>query len=414
MKKKLFFNLMAAITVFAMPCITSCSDDSDNDNKGGGKDTITFTEAKQLFETNGLSVVNALADLKNEEGMAAMASLSAVMPMMQNSFMAESYSALAMDPTTGSAIAMMHQNIDTRMLNQFLGTYTFNKDAERFDFTSDATKQQMVMKFPASKTATTNTGTATLSYTTYLLNEVPIPQTMSAVIKVGSKNVMTASIAMDYAKYDTVTMHKGFAMNWGMGKFATGFELKDQLTKSTAEFFVSVSDDKLISLAASVAGATVSQGLNGELIGSKIKAIEVTGILGELSMTGKVLDGPAFIRTIDSLDMVAEEIMYQNYPDNATRYAALRPVIEAQAAYINQNLSIKLMSGKSVIATFQAAAKEDLDEGWLATNAVFADGTKSSIEEFGQSQEMGNIMARALEVIQSLETSFKQNTPVFE
>ena len=221
-------------------------------------------------------------------------------------------------------------------------------------------------------------------------------------------------MAMAYATYDTITLPKSFAINWGMGKFATGFELKDQSPKSTAEFFVSVSDDKLISIAASAAGATMSNGLNGQQIISKTKAIEVTGILGELSMVGKVVDGPAFIRTMDSISSVANEIMYQNYQDTAARYAALRPVIEAQAAYVNQNLSIKLMSGKSVIATFQAAAKANLDEGWLDTNAVFADGTKSSIEEFTQSQEMGNIMARATEVIQSLKASFKENTPVIE
>ncbi|MDD4637537.1 MAG: hypothetical protein PHV66_08035 [Bacteroidales bacterium] len=413
MKKKLFFNLMAAITVFAMPCVTSCSDDSEDGEKGGG-DIVTFTEAKQLFESNGLNVVNALEGLKNEEGMAAMASLSAVMPMMQNTFMAESYSALAMQPMAGTSLSMIHQNIDTRMLNPLLGTYVFNEEAKTFDFNADETKQKMVMKFPASKTATTNTGTATLSYTTYSLNGVPIPQTLSAVIKVGSKNVMTASIAMDYAKYDTMTMHKGFAMKWGMGKFATGFELKDQTTKSTAEFFVSVSDKKMISIAAAAAGTTLSNGLDGQQIISKTKAIEVTGILGELSIVGKVVDGPAFIRTMDSISSVANEIMYQNYSDTAARYAALRPVIAAEAAYINQNLSIKLISGKSVIATFQAAAKANLDEGWLDTNAVFADGTKSSIEDFGQSQEMGNIMARATEVIQSLKASFMENTPVIE
>lgn len=412
MKKKLFINLMAVIAVFAMPCITSCSDDSDNDDKGGGKDVVTYTEAKQLFETNGLSVVNALADLKDEEGMAAMASLSAVMPMMQNSFMAQSYAALAMEQPTINGFSMLYQ--DMRAFNGLLGTYAYNKDAKMFDFTPDATKQQMVMQFPASKSATTNTGTATLSYTTYLLGEVPIPQTLSAVIKVGSKSVMTASMALAYATYDTITLPKSFAINWGMGKFATGLELKDQSPKSTAEFFVSVSDKKMISIAAAVAGATMSNGLDGQQIISKIKAIEVTGVLGELSMVGKVADGPAFIRTMDSISNVANEIMYQNYPDTAARYAALRPVIEAEAAYINQNLSIKLMSGQTVIATFQAAAKANLDEGWLATNAVFADGTKNSIEEFGQSQEMGNIMARATEVIQSLKASFMENIPDME
>jgi len=412
MKRKLLFYFMAAITVFALPCVTSCSDDSDDGGKGDEKDTITFTEAKQLFESNGLSVINALSDMKNEEGMVAMASLSAVMPMMQNSFMAKSYAVLAMEQPTINGFSMLYQ--DMRAFNGLLGSYAYNKEAKKFDFTPDATKQQMIMKFPASESATTNTGTATLSYTTYLMDEVPIPQTISAVIKVGNKNVMTASMALAYATYDTITLPKSFALNWGMGKFATAFELKDQSPKSTAEFYISVSDDKLISIAASVAGATMSNGLKGQQIVSKIKAIEVTGILGELSMVGKVVDGPAFVRKIDSLSNVADEIMYQNYPDKAARYAALRPVIEAQAAYINQNLSIKLMSGKTVIATFQAAAKANLDEGWIATNAVFADGTKSSIEEFGQSQEMGNIMAKATEVIQSLKASFKENTPDIE
>lgn len=415
MKKKLYSYLMVAITLIALPCVTSCSDDDEDGPKGGGgNDTITFTEAKQLFESNGLNVVNALDGIKNEEGVAAMASLGAVMPMMQNSFMAESFSALAMQPTVNDPIAMMHQSIDMRMVNQLLGTYTFNKDAKKFDIVPDSTKPQMVMKFPASKTATTNTGIATLSYTTYQLNGRPIPQTISAVIKVGSKTVMTSSIAMDYANYDTITMHKGFAINWGMGKFATGFELKDQSTKSTSEFFVSVSDKKLISLAAAAIGTTLSKGMDDQTILKNTKAIEVTGILGELSMNGKVLDGPAFVRNLDSIDNVAAQIEEQYYSDSAARYAALRPVIEASAAYINQNLSIKLMSGKSIIATFQAAAKDNLDEGWLATNAVFADGTKSSIEAFGQSQEMGNIMQRAVEVIQSLKASFKENTPDFE
>lgn len=415
MKKKLLFNFMAAITVFAMPCITSCSDDSDDGDKGGGKDTITFTEAKQLFETNGLNVVNALADMQNEEGMVAMASLSAVMPMMQNSFVAGSNSALAMEEPSSNPFSVFYQMMNMKMLTESLGTYTYNKEAKNFSFLSDPTKPQMIMKFPASKSATSNTGTATLSYTTYMFDTIPIPKTISAVIKVANKNVMTASMALAYEKYDTITLPKSFALNFGMGKFATAFELKDQSPKSTAEFYISVSNDKVISIAASAAGATMSNGLNGQQIIAKTKAIEVTGILGELSIVGKVVDGPAFIRSMDSISVIANGIMNnQNYQDTAARYAALRPIIEAEAAYVNQNLSIKLMSEKTVIATFQAAAKANLDEGWLATNAVFADGTKSSIEEFGQSQEMGNIMTRATEVIKALKASFKENTPDIE
>ena len=413
MKKKLFINFMAAVTVFAMPCITSCSDDS-GDGGGGGKDTITFTEAKQLFETNGLNVVDALADMENEEGMVAMASLNAVMPMMQNSYVAGSFSALAMQEPSSNPFYMFYQLMDMRGANESLGTYTYNKEAKNFSFISDATKPQMILKFPASKTASTNTGTATLSYTTYLLDELPIPQTISAVIKVGSKNVMTASMALAYEKYDTLTLPKSFALNFGMGKFASAFELKDQLPKSTAEYYISVSSDKVISIAASAVGVTMSNGLNGQQTITNTKAVELTGILGELSIVGGVADGPAFINAIDSMSVVSNEAQNQYYADAAARDAALRPIAESQAAYVNQFLSIKLMSGKNLIATFHADANDNLDEGWMATNALFADGTKTSIEEFGQSQEMGNIMARATEVIKALKASFKENTPDIE
>jgi len=413
MKKKMFVYFMAAVTVLVMPCISSCSNDT-GDGDGGSKDTITFTEAKQLFETNGLNVVNTLADMENEEGMVAMASLSAVMPMMQNSFVAGSYSALAMPESSTNPLYVFYQMMDMRGADESLGTYTYNKDAKNFDFSPDATKPQMILKFPASKTATTNTGTATLSYTTYMLDELPIPKTISAGIKVGNKTVMTASMALAYAKYDTLTLPKSFALNFGMGKFATAFELKDQLPKSSAEFYISVSNDKVLSIAASVAGATMSNGLNGQQSIANTKAVEVTGILGELSIVGGVADGPAFINAIDSMSVVSDEAQHQNYADAAARDAALRPIAESQAAYVNQFLSIKLMSGENLIATFHADANANLDEGWLATNALFADGTKSSIEEFGQSQEMGNIMARATEVIKALKASFKENTPVIE
>ena len=77
------FSKLALLALFITSgaFVTSCSDDSDDGGKGDGKDTVTFTEAKKMFETNGLSVINALDDMKNEEGMVAMASLSAVMPI---------------------------------------------------------------------------------------------------------------------------------------------------------------------------------------------------------------------------------------------------------------------------------------------------------------------------------------------
>lgn len=381
--KKIYLWMVAVMCLMAAPCVTSCSEDNDDEKKentggnntGGNtenpgdntgqsgnidKETLTSIEAKALIEAQGMDILNQLTPLQNEKALMALAVLENLLefddyvdmiPDSASSVHPPYYSPAA---SAGSAFWNMIDMTPGR-----LGTYTYNAKKEEFDFVKGS---ELVYIYPAAPNTTSNN--ARLVVTDNTKGE-GMPTNLNAVLYIDNNSVMTASAK---AAYTAEGMPASANTNVTIGTnyaSTTAVDLKKEgLTANSA---IKAGNKNIVDVTALLPGFSFSQGMSEASLAT-INSVDINGKLNEvINIVGTVEKFGEFMGKYQALNKeynMKEAKYYKEYRDELSKINDPSQEYETQLAALEkerQHLQDQLDAINEQMNYADSAAIDDLN-----------------------------------------------------
>lgn len=198
MKKNVLFVLFGATILLTM---NACKTDELDLDKELKFSKLSVEEQKASIEQNGLDLVTAMEGMQNTKAMTALMNLLEIEP----EYYYAPFQRLVSDIKNGRQKAF--SNFDKQMRVSYndstvWGEYSYNFTTKEMDKVEELT-DKLIINFPATATATTNTAKITITYEESTV-EIPdtdnemYPSKITCVMTVGGSEVMSANFSGKY------------------------------------------------------------------------------------------------------------------------------------------------------------------------------------------------------------------------
>lgn len=330
MKKKIFLLTSAVTLLFAL---NSCKDKLDLD-KELKFSTQTVEQQKATLEQNGLDLMDKLDGLENSKAMTAI------------TFLAGQTSAATVSKPLAQLKANLFRN-DMTALQKFngqmkalatstteeedvWGTYTWNFTTDEFDYTASSNKV-ITMKFPATESATTNTGELKITYVESGV-EAPdtdpvqyMPKECTVVLKVSGSTALEAKYSATY--YSDATP-KSVTQTLDIDKYNWKLQYKNDEEDASVKYAFNYNSEVLVKFEAAAAGsltATEIENYNegdsdpSDIFNSGAVYFQVMNV----AMLGGFKDFDAFYNEMEDLDNSGSKSNIDDQADVINKYLVM-------------------------------------------------------------------------------------------
>jgi hypothetical protein len=412
-------NKILLILLFAGLVFTACKKDDKKESPFNAKySDLTVEENKQGLEDNGIAVVNELDELKSATAIEVAISFSDKSGATVNDGSVginiapmKVLAALGQKNSTQAVVSTLKSTMDdpaslTEMWNELVGKYTWNFDAEDWDYTelSDA----IVFEFPGKEGDVTNTASITINnfavktftdidYDIDTLIDPELPTSLKMELKYNSTVLSSYVFSASYTS-------KGIPTSLDQTLTVDNFSVSSKLSHSpytkAAETFSFKNGSKIIlEMHADASGdwsadnidnSTVEHkdfqyvdGWTGDSVFDEYTEVQVENIINNgnayIQLENIKVAGMVDVKSLATIGrdldekLSNDEITNQEYSDQMV--AALNKYAKFVIVYADNNEKI-------AVGTFSSEYDEEYQDYNLTMKFVFADGSKVTAEEY--------------------------------
>ncbi|WP_131537513.1 hypothetical protein [Pedobacter nototheniae] len=399
MKKKLFI-MAAFVAVFASSCKKSIDDPEVVPPVKLAYSNLSVEEHKKALDKSGtdfLATVNTLPDENFIKVIKHFIEIDGDVPTYTLPF--SSLFSIYSSAQSGNLYGIFNSTItpNAKKLSEYYAVYTWDFVQKKWNKTASDSKLEI--KFPSSKTATTNNAvlsfTSTLSGITSTIDgqKYELPASTTATLVVDNKEEMKLTTNQTYKTDGNPT---AIDVKLMMGSFNFNVNVKSDVKKVNATLSFAKGTTSLLNL--------TSEGNGNADINTVIKATELKGILDNANASFEIMN-IKLVGVIDSKSISNEGASNNNLSEaekNKKKADLYNKYTSVYAVYKNEN---------AIIAKVTFAPVEDVHsyEYWDGTKMVKYSYTNYSMEPRLVFKDDSKLSLKAF-----TETGFSKLTTAFE